>query len=419
MRPHDYEALDALVEQARGAELEPLTPLESRRSARLAVDAADLRARATQARALLRRRRLAWLSAACAALALTVFVGKLLTTRATTIEVASGERSLRVALTSGDAVLAAPGTKLEVLAQGPAHRELRLSEGTALFDVVRLHGAEQFEVQTRQARVSVRGTVFSVEVANGRTIVRVYEGQVWVSDRGVSAGQVWVSSGPAPALIDDALWSEGAAAAALRSSAPPFTVSSLPEVTTSRPTAGVDAGIGPMTAVVVVPGTLGSPPGSEPATEVSASPSLSEARSWLISGESERALEATRAEPVRDLPAWQLLAADALRALRRHVEAVEVYHAVAERDPALRAAAGYSGADLCFRELSDPARALALLDALSLDADDSPLRERASVLRVDALLALGRHDEVKLAAQRYLEREPETRVSRRMRALAR
>lgn len=418
MRPHDYDALDALVEQARGAEPVPLTPLEARRAARLAVDAADLRTRARQAHALLRRRQLGWLCAACAALALMVFVGKQLAARATTIEVASGQRSLRVALTSGDTVLAAPGTKLEVLAQGPAHRELRLSEGTALFDVVRLHGAQRFEVQTRQARVSVRGTVFSVEVANGRTIVRVYEGQVWVSDRGLSAGQVWVSSGPEPALADDALWSEGAAAAALRSPAPSLTVSSLPAVTaTGGPSA--DAGSNPMATVVIVPGTLAAPPRPEPAGQVPASASLAEARGWLISGESERALEAARAEQVRDQPAWQLLAADALRALRRHAEAVEIYHAVAEREPALRAAAGYSGAELCFRELSDAARALALLDALSLDADDSPLRERASVLRVDVLLALERHDEVKLAAQRYLEREPETRVSRRMRALAR
>lgn len=417
MRPHDYDALDALVEQARGAEPDGLTPLEARRGARLAVDAADLRARARQAHALSRRRQLAWLCAACAALALLVFLSKQLATRATTIEVASGERALRVALTSGDTVLAAPGTKLEVLAQGAAHRELRLSEGTALFDVLRLEGAQRFEVSTRHARVHVRGTVFSVEVTNGRTIVRVYEGTVWVSGRGLSAGQVWVSSGPRPALIDDALWSEASAAAALRSTAPAITVSSLPVVTARSPS--VDAGSGTMAAVVITPGAPASSPALEPAGEVPASASLAEARSWLVSGESERALLAARAEPVRDLPLWQLVAADALRALRRHVEAVEVYHAVAERDPALRAAAGYSGAELCFRELDDPARALTLLDALSLDADDSPLRERASVLRVDVLLALERHDEAKRAAQRYLEREPETRVSRRMRTLAR
>jgi ferric-dicitrate binding protein FerR (iron transport regulator) len=348
-----------------------------------------------------------------------VFVSVQLTTRATTLEVARGERPLRVALTSGDTVLAAPGTKLEVLAQDVAHRELRLSEGTALFDVVRLHGAQRFEVETRQARVQVRGTVFSVEVTNGRTIVRVYEGQVWVTDRGLSAGQVWVSSGPAPSLIDDALWSEGTAAAALRSAAPSLTVSLLPEVTSSRPSAATDAGSLPTATIVIVPGTLASPLHPEPASDRPASVSLTEARGWLLGGESERALQAAQAEHVRVQPAWQLLAADALRALRRHAEAVDAYQALAERDPSLRASAGYSGASLYFHELGDPDRALALLDALSLDADDSPLRERASVLRVDVLLALQRHDEVRGAAQRYLEREPETRVSRRMRALVR
>jgi hypothetical protein len=39
------------------------------------------------------------------------------------------------------------------------------------------------------------------------------------------------------------------------------------------------------------------------------------------------------------------------------------------------------------------------------------------VLRVEVLLALGQHEQAKVAAQRNLEREPETQVSRRMRAL--
>jgi hypothetical protein len=56
-----------------------------------------------------------------------------------------------------------------------------------------------------------------------------------------------------------------------------------------------------------------------------------------------------------------------------------------------------------------------LIAAFALAADHSLLRERATALEVDALLALGRRWEAGVAAQRYLAREPETETSRRMR----
>jgi hypothetical protein len=410
VRPHDHDTLDALLAQARGAEPATLAPLESRRRARLAVDAAE--------RARGHRQRLVWSCAVCVAIGMTVFITTRLTTRATTIEVAASERPLRVALTSGDTVLAAPGAELELIAQDVSRREVRLTTGTALFDVVQLQGAQRFEVHTRQAHVEVRGTVFSVEVAGGRTIVRVYDGLVWVSDRSLHAGEVWVSSGPPAALDADLLAVEGQAAAALRTTAPSIIVSSLPDVTASPPMVDTHDGSRHEPTVIIVPGQLPALPLAAPASSTPTSVSPEQARSWLLAGESERALQAAQSASPAQSSAWQLLEADALRALGRYAEAVDHYQTLAQRDPSLRASAGYSGASLAQRALHDPGRALRLLDQLALDADDSPLRERASVLRVDVLLELGRHDEARLAAQRYLQREPETRVSRRMRALA-
>jgi hypothetical protein len=422
MNAQDHAALDALVAQARAAQPPALTPLEARRSARLAVAAAE-RARA-------QKRRLAWLCAACLALGLTVLATHQLTTHGTTIEVAAGGRPLRVALRTGDTLLASPGARLEVLAQEAAQRALRLTAGAALFDVKHLERAQRFEVFTRQAHVSVLGTVFSVEVEHGRTVVRVYEGRVWVAERSLSAGEVWTSSGPAAALDDDPLAAEGRAAAALRLPAPSPIVSSLPDVTTSAARGAADAGASGHAALIIV---SASGPGWVAPAPAPAAPlpvPLEEARRWLLAGDSERALGAaqsvastvgSRADEPRAAtdPAWLLLEADALRALRRYAEAVERYQALAERVPAQRALAGYAGASLAFYELHDATRALALLDVLALDEASSPLRERASVLRVEVLLALGQHDQAKLAAQRYLEREPETQVSRRMRALLR
>ena len=43
--------------------------------------------------------------------------------------------------------------------------------------------------------------------------------------------------------------------------------------------------------------------------------------------------------------------------------------------------------------------------------------ERASVLRIDALAALGRSAEARAAARDYLAREPETETSARLRRL--
>ena len=65
----------------------------------------------------------------------------------------------------------------------------------------------------------------------------------------------------------------------------------------------------------------------------------------------------------------------------------------------------------------DAVQTLELLDTYALDDDRSPQRERATVLRIDALLALGQPEAARVHALRYLSREPETATSTRLRAL--
>ena len=104
---------------------------------------------------------------------------------------------------------------------------------------------------------------------------------------------------------------------------------------------------------------------------------------------------------------WRLLEADALRGLGRAGEAAAGYdRAAGELPPARAAQAGYLAATLRFRNLGDPSGALASLDRSRADSASAPLAERATVLRVRALLRLGRQEEARRIAARYLERFP-------------
>lgn len=144
---------------------------------------------------------------------------------------------------------------------------------------------------------------------------------------------------------------------------------------------------------------------------------LDRARALLAVGDAQGALSLARRHASRDDEAL-LLVADASRALGRHREARAHYGKLAERgaDP-LRTRAAFAAAQLSLHALGDPADALSLIAAFALAADDAPLRERATALEVEALLALGRRREARRAAERYLAREMETETSRRMREL--
>lgn len=87
---------------------------------------------------------------------------------------------LRATLPTGDRLIAVPGARFEVDSAEAEHRQVSLSSGAVLFDVAALAGEQRFEVVTRDARVVVHGTVFSVDARGEDTVVRVYEGRVEV-----------------------------------------------------------------------------------------------------------------------------------------------------------------------------------------------------------------------------------------------
>jgi hypothetical protein len=81
--------------------------------------------------------------------------------------------------------------------------QLELSTGKVFIRIIKALGpSSKFEVETPTAVAAVRGTIFSVEVTNGKTEVAVLKGKVWLSSDSKSAhesdeivpGKVGISS---------------------------------------------------------------------------------------------------------------------------------------------------------------------------------------------------------------------------------
>ena len=338
MRPEQVNDLDELVAHARVAEPRALDELEIRRMARAALARAEDNEPFANDRKV-PPRRLGWpLLAAMAMAVLLGFYARSTPSLGTAIEVGRNDLALRLALRAGDTVIAAPDTALRIVAQEPSARRVQVEHGTTLFDVVPLAAGQSFEVRTEHLQLHVLGTVFTVEVTGQRSIVRVYEGRVFVAGRTLRTGDVWASSGPLPSPYERApLAREAAQHARLRQIHEPD----------------------PQTV------QLARPP--KPRTTALPEPESFSAR----------------------------VGADASATARVFAEATRRLY-----------------------NLNDARGALELLDTYDLDAENGPLRERASVLRVDALLKLGRAAQAAEVARRYVLREPETHTSARMREIA-
>jgi hypothetical protein len=389
--------LDAFVERARNEKPEPLRSMDARRMVRSAVEQALTKRKTNM-------RRFAFAAAAVLLLGFATAAHVLFGQRVTSVEVGRGDRPLRLALRSGDTLVAAPSTELEILAQESQARSVRVTHGTALFDVQKLRDGERFEVDTEHAHLRVLGTVFAVEVENGRTIVRVYEGRVFVSGRVIQAGGVWVSAGLAPEFSAGALSVEAAEAVASRQPASPKV---RPAQTEPAVIAAPLAQPAPRTLTVQ----------SAPSVAVGKAVTPEQGQALLAEGDAEGAL-ALAERHASEGSGFALLAADALQALGRFAAAAQRYEQAADAlTDERRERAALSAASLTLLQEHDAARALSLLDRFALDDQRSSVRERATVLRVDALLALGQRDAARVHALRYLDREPETQTSARMRSL--
>jgi hypothetical protein len=406
--------LEALVAGARAAEPPQQHALAARRMVRVAIEDAQAA----------RKTSYAWLWAVAAVVVLGFVARGLLGVGVTSVEVAARDRPLRLALKSGDTLVAAPGAELQIMQQEAEARRVRVSQGAALFDVVPLSKGQSFRVETADVSLTVVGTVFTVEVLRGRTVVRVYEGKVSVRGVIVAAGGVWVSTGEIASLSVRPLDDEARQAARAREiivqpSLP--AAAGQPEFASKR-FLGVDDAPAPR----VSPLPSSSQPGAASAASktfaaapvVQEGASLADARALLERGNTEDALAIADAHASELSGAWTLLSADALRALGRFSDAMLRYQQAAHMLAAGEAeAAAFTAASIALHQMADPLRAMALLDAYHLDDDQARLRERATVLHVDALLALGQSSAARVHALRYLGREPVTETSARMRLL--
>lgn len=423
----DTEELAALVEQARSAELPPLHGVKQYQMVRAA-----LRQSREPARLMPRIARCALGLAAAllmgllGARAFEYGAARLATSH---VEVAPGGRPARLRLRTGDALVLARGSAIDVLSETTTRRELRLTRGAVLCDVKRLGPGQVFELRTPHAHARVRGTVFSVQVDDRHTTLQVHEGTVEVAERVLHAGERWSSLSTAP-RVDHALFAaEVRAALAARGAAP--VPSEPPALVEPRAVATMLPGepVAPATpephaqrddanpAPAAPRHRAAGPEPLPPRVEATEPPSAEAADQMLRQGQADALLDALSSH--RHEPAYARVYADALRASGDFERASRAYEALSEQSQgSLHSQAGYAAAQLALGPLRDPLRALNLIEHFELTAPSSPLSERASVLRIDALLALGRRAEARAAALVYLAHEPDTETSARLRRLA-
>jgi hypothetical protein len=363
---------------------------------------------------------------------------------------------LRASLPTGDRLIATPGAEFLVESATPDRRSVELQQGTVLFDVVPLAPEQRFEVSTRHLTVRVRGTVFSVEVTENETLVRVYQGEVEVrQDEAASrvpARRMWASSRAEVLPLEGGpLATDGFAAGRRRDQLARHSESEVerPEAEVSLsvqpPPSVVAAASGhepnPQPSVPMYPELVGHSAGPTPPTgrrgkvvvpvpeprvaadapalvrsEVDGDrPTEAQVRRWMVEGRYQEALDAARSGSGGS---WRMVEADSLRGLGRLSEAASVYdRAAAELEAGRSFQAGYLAAFIKFRNLGDLVGAIDSLDRSRADGPGSPLAERATVLRVRVLLRLGRQSEARRLAEGYLERFPEGGMQPFMRAL--
>lgn len=499
------DAVERVLERARAAEPAPLTERELRAMVQRAAITGRARHRSWT------RRRVMAVSAfaatlAAAAVTLVVFERRVEPEVARVTETVQVSEPTDLDLPTGDKLVAASGARFEVELPAPRVRRVRLSGGSMLFDV-RSIDRGRFAVSTRNARIVVLGTVFSVRATEHATTVWVYEGAVRVQGpdgtQVVEAGGV-VHLGEGSAGQDELATAGREAAARRLASASAMAADSSARAGTDASDAGTradvarprtlsgaslarardavsgtsavaasaggldeDVSAGSTTAVAAATRGARTSAGpqthaddvahaSEPAREPRVSTSalaetrssaarsdrqpqersvpaaasaatseqdrtvaagsaqaagmtVAEARALIAQGRAARALAAAEAAVARgEVDPWRMLEGDALRVLGRHREAADVYRRAARELPApRRQQAGFLEARVRWGALHDAEGALHALRSSEVTARGSVLRERALVLEVQLLRALGRRQEAAEAAAVYLRDYPD------------
>ncbi|MFK7987705.1 MAG: FecR domain-containing protein [Sandaracinaceae bacterium] len=280
----------------------------------------------------------------------------------------------------GDRMTATEDARFEVGRRAPAERFVRLDDGAVLFELGPL-GDGTFEVQTPDLTVVVTGTIFLVQVDDGRSLVEVFEGHVLVRDaegeHALDAGQRLGLGSPPRSLREAGQQAARDRLAAYRR-----------------------------------PGPARSSPTSERGVVRRRARSARrvremgprEARTLIVAGRADEALAVARTHA--DDARWRFVAGDAVRALGQTAAAIEHYEAAI---PGLPREEQWDAAYLAARlnaQAQDPRAALAALDAGRVDAADCPLRERALVLRAESLEQLERGVESRAVAVEYLRLYP-------------
>ncbi|MGE0788149.1 MAG: FecR domain-containing protein [Sandaracinaceae bacterium] len=293
-----------------------------------------------------------------------------------------------IELAPGDRLAVAAGADVSVTSLAGDDRRVDLRSGTILAEVAHLADGERFTVVTPYGEVRVRGTVFSVRVENARVDAWVHEGRVEVvrgdETRMLEAGEATVEDASPLAELGER-WAEARGR--------------VSEVATPTPSPRED--------------TEPSVAAPEPSEATSEEPTTADRRRGRAS-HAEQASEDPQsslsrpptAEPPTTAEGW-MERGDALRRERRHADAATAYERAAALLPPSRAAvAGYLGASqhAAVGAWND---ALRVLDATHASDPDAMLESQALALRVRALLALGRRQEARVAAQRYLARFPD------------
>lgn len=405
--------LDRAIEVAR-AELPPrLDPNRAHRMVELALQQRATNSQQAPDHAWRWTRWLAWLAVPTAAA-----IALWLVTRpaAGPLPLAPSE----LVLPTGDRIASVAGTQLDVTETTALQRAIRITHGTALFDVRPLAANERFVVHTPDTDIVVTGTVFSVDVAAGETTVRVYEGHVRVrqggTDHPLPAGSQLGPDGGVTAISGDPLGELGAERARMRIAArgDEQVVRDGSRTRANPPDPTRDATVPPSPTLGQAPtATRPTPvvpvrPTQNATTRTDPTPAHDDPVPQIERAQVVALLAAGKHAAARDLARvnqWHVLEGDAHRGLGAHALAVAAYErALRSADLDDACIAGLHAARLYADQLALPSRAFEVLEHAAIPR--CPTRERALAYTLQLATRLSRPDIGREAARRYLAAFP-------------